>query len=147
MSEMEELSLPCPAHVDKCAGGPVIRNLRPQVSELHSKSADGDGRCLRNEVRGRIFEVFRTANDLAETLTDPAPDRCQPARFLASQDLREVEAPVTKNAYKQRRPEDRVTKTLSDPARRNVRLASPATYATLALIESRLADPEATALG
>ncbi|WP_268892025.1 hypothetical protein [Cereibacter sphaeroides] len=40
-----------------------------------------------------------------------------------------------------------MTKTLSDPARRNIRLASPATYATLALIESRLADPEATALG
>ncbi|MEL5879408.1 hypothetical protein [Cereibacter sphaeroides] len=171
---------------------PVARFVSAFEWDFHSKSIDGDGRRLRNEVWGRIFEAFRTANDLAEALTDPASDRRQLAfsaftasklhmqfdlgwylpphiaaelpagrthlirterlgadlaRFLVSQDLREVEAPVTKNAYKQRLPEDRVTKTLSDLARRNIRLASPATYATLALIESRLADPEATVLG
>jgi hypothetical protein len=67
-------------------------------------------------------------------------------RFLTSQGLRAAEAPVTKNSYKHRLPPERVTKTMSELARRNIRLASHATYATLALLESRLADPEATVL-
>jgi hypothetical protein len=35
---------------------------------------------------------------------------------------------------------------MSELARRNIRLASHATYATLAILESRLAGPEATVL-
>ncbi|WP_108222578.1 hypothetical protein [Cereibacter azotoformans] len=170
---------------------PVDRFVSAFEWDLHSKSVDGDGRRLQNEIWGRIFGAFQTANDLAEALTDPAAGRRQMAvsalttsklhmqfdlgwylppyiaaelpagrthlirterigsdlaRFMASQGLRKVEAPVTKNSYKHRLPPERVTKTMSELARRNVRLASHATYATLALIESRLADPEAAVL-
>ena len=168
---------------------PVDRFISAFEWDLHSKSRDGTGRDLKNRVWQKIYDRFKTANDLAEALSSSQHARRDAAQFAMTQSqlhmafdlgwyvpplaalalpagrthvlrthrlsedmlalsktlgLTTRDVPRTKNDYKHKLPQDRLTHGgLSDLGRRNLIAARPETTQTLEIIHNRLPQDDA----
>ncbi len=161
---------------------PIKRFISAFEWDLHSKSLNGDGETFKNPRWTKIYQTFRSANDLAEALSSAnkarriwaerslsesglhmqfdlgwylppvIANRLPEGRthliwterieddtkaFFASQNLRPRAVNSSKDSYKQRLPEVRLTKALSPNAARNIRLASHASYTTMQVLIDR----------